>query len=141
MEPAKARQPQSRGIRYDNMKSAMAEETVIALVLREPALMDAAGNLTGESFSVPLLGRTYDQLLARHAQGLEVSLGALAELTPEEMSHLTGISQRQQGPVSEAAFQDCIRTIRGATQAKNISRDDDLLAFRNKLKERKGTKQ
>ena len=140
LEPAKARQPASRSIRYENMKSAMAEETVIALALREPALMDAAGNLTGQSFSVPLLGRTYDQLLARHGQGLEVSLGALAELTPEEMSHLTGICQRQQGPVSEAAFKDCVNTIRGVTQAKNISSDDDLLAFRNKLKERKGTK-
>ena len=140
LAPAKARQPASRSIRYDNMKSAMAEETVIALALREPALMDASGNLTGQSFSVPLLGRVYDQLLARHAQGLEVSLGVLAELTPEEMSHLTGISQRQQGPVSEAAFKDCVNTIRGATQAKNVTTDDDLLAFRNKLKERKGTK-
>ena len=140
LEPAKARQPVSRSIRYDNIKSAMAEETVIGLVLRDPALLDVSGNLTGESFSVPLLGKAYDQLLARHAQGLDVSLGVLAELTPEEMSHLTGISQRQQGPVSEAAFKDCVNTIRGATQAKNIASDDDLLAFRNKLKERKGTK-
>jgi DNA primase len=140
LEPARARQPVSRSIRYDNIKSAMAEESVIALALRDATLLDASGNLTGESFSVPLLGRVYDQLLARHAQGLEVSLGVLADLTPEEMSHLTGISQRQQGPVSEAAFRDCVATIRGATQKKNITSDDDLLAFRNKLKERKGTK-
>ena len=140
LEPARARQPVSRSIRYDNIKSAMAEESVIALALRDPALLDASGSLTGESFSVPLLGNVYNQLLARHAQGLEVSLGVLADLTPEEMSHLTGISQRQQGPVSEAAFRDCIATIVGATQKKNITSDDDLLAFRNKLKERKGTK-
>ena len=140
LEPARARQPASRSIRYDNIKSAMAEESVIALALRDPALLDASGSLTGESFSVPLLGNVYNQLLARHAQGLEVSLGVLADLTPEEMSHLTGISQRQQGPVSEAAFRDCIATIVGATQKKNITSDDDLLAFRNKLKERKGTK-
>jgi DNA primase len=140
MEPAKARQPESRSIRYDNIKSAMAEESVIALVLREPALLDVAAGLTGESFSVPLLGRVYDQLLERHNRGLEVSLGVLAEITPEEMSHLTGISQRQQGSVNEAAFKDCVSTIRGATQSKNIESDDDLLAFRNKLKERKGTK-
>ncbi len=141
LEPARARQPESRSIRYDNIKSAMAEETVIALVLREPALLDTAAGLSGDSFSVPLLGRVYDQLLDRHSRGLEVSLGVLAEMTPEEMSHLTGISQRQQGPVNETAFKDCISTIRGATQSKNIESDDDLLAFRNKLKERKGTKQ
>ncbi len=140
MEPARTRQPESRSIRYDNIKSAMAEETVIALVLREPALFDAAAALSGQDFSVPLLGRVYDQLQERHSRGLEVNLGVLAEMSPEEMSHLTGISQRQQGPVNEAAFKDCVNTIRGENQSKNISSDDDLLAFRNKLKERKGTK-
>jgi len=140
LEPARARQPESRSIRYDNIRSAMAEETVIALALRDPALLDKATGLTGENFSVPLLGRVYDQLLERHNCGLEVSLGVLAEMSPDEMSHLTGICQRQQGPVSEAAFSDCIKIIHSATQSKNIESDDDLLAFRNKLKERKGTK-
>ena len=141
LEPARARQPESRAIRYDNVKSAVAEEGVIALALREPALLDVSGGLTGESFSAPLLGRVYDQLLARHQQGLEVSLGVLSDLTPEEMSHLSGICQRQQGTVNETAFKDCVATIRGETQVKNISSDEDLLAFRNKLKERKGTRQ
>ena len=141
LEPARARQPESRTIRYDNMKSAMAEENVIALALREPALLDAAGSLTGSVFSVPVLGKVFDQLTQRHKAGLEVSLGVLADMTPEEMSHLTGISQRHQGPVNEKAFQDCVAAIRGATQRSNISSDDDLLAFRDKLKERKGTRQ
>ena len=141
LEPSRARQPQSRSIRYDNMKSAMAEEAVIALALREPALLDAAGGLAGKNFSVALFGRVYDQLCARHAQGLEVSLGVLTELSPEEMSHVSGVLQRQQGPVSEGAFKDCVATIRGATQASSVSSDDDLLMFRNKLKERKGTNQ
>ena len=35
LEPVKALQPKSRSIRYDNMKSAMAEESVIAQILRE----------------------------------------------------------------------------------------------------------
>jgi len=141
MEPVRARQPQSRNIRYDNIKSAVAEESVIAFVLKDPTLLDISGGLTGAVFSVPLLGNVYDQLLARHSQGLEVSLAGLTELTAEEMSHLSGICQRQQGPVSETAFKDCVSTIRGAVQVKNIASDDDLLAFRDKLKERKGTKQ
>ena len=140
LEPVKARMPESRTIRYDNVKSAMAEESVIALIVREPALLDTAGGLTGAEFTVPLLGKVYDQLLTRYRQGLEVSLSVLGEMSPEEMSHLTGICQRQQGPVNETAFKDCVRTIRGATQVKNISSNDDLLAFRDKLKERKGTK-
>ena len=103
--------------------------------------MDRAGNLTGTAFSVPVLGRVFDQLTQRHKAGLEVGLAVLTELTPEEMSHVTGISQRHQGPVNEKAFQDCVAAIRGATQRDNISSNDDLLAFRDKLKERKGTKQ
>ena len=40
----------------------------------------------------------------------------------------------------EDAFRDCINTIRSARQATGISTDADLLAFRNKLMESKGTK-
>lgn len=141
LEPARALQPKLRSVRYDNVRSAVAEEGVLAMALREPALLDQRGGLTAEEFSVPLLGKVYEQLLSRNDQGLEVSLGALEGFTPEEMSYLAGISQRQQGPVSEAAFKDCVAAIRAEAQAKNVSSDDDLLAFRNKLKERKGTKE
>ena len=140
LEPVRALQPKVKSIRYENMKSAMAEEGVIALALREPALLDIGG-LTGDKFSVPLLGKVYDQMLARHKAGLEVSLGALADLTAEEMSHVAGISQRQQGLVDEEAFRDCVRTISGIAQKKSIENDDDLMKFRNKLKESKGTNQ
>ena len=139
LAPAKAMQPKSRNIRYDNVKSAMAEEGVLALALKEPSLLDVSGGLTGGQFSVPLLGKVYDQLLARHKQGLEVSLAVLEDLTPEEVSHIAGISHRQQGPVNETAFKDCVNIIRRESQVKNVSSDDDLLALRNKLKESKGT--
>ena len=140
LTPAKTRQPASRSIRYDNVRSAMAEEGVIALALREPALLDTAGNLTGESFSVALLGKVFDQISNRHKEGYDVSLSVLTDLSGEEMSHITGIYEQQDGPVSEAAFRDCVNKILGEKQVKNIASDDDLLAFRNKLKERKGTK-
>ena len=140
LAPARALQPKIRTVHYDNMRSAMAEEAVLAMALRDPALLDKYGGLTPEEFSVPLLGKVYGQLLSRHQNGLEVSFGALEDLSGEEMSHLASIAQRQEGPVSETAFKDCVAAIRGVSQAKNISTDDDLMAFRNKLKERKGTK-
>ena len=139
LAPARALQPKSRSIRYDNMKSSMAEEGVIALALREAALRDQAGKLKPEDFSVELFGRVFGQILARHQQGLEVSLAVLEEIDPEEMSHLSGICQRQQGPVSEQAFRDCVTTIISQRQSAGVSSDQDLLALRNKLKERKGT--
>ena len=139
LAPAKNLQPKSRSIRYDNIKSAMAEEAVLALILKEPALLDQA-NLTEAEFSSPLLGRAFGQLQSRHQQGLEVSLSVLAEMSGEEMSHLAGILQRQNGPVSEDALADCIRTIRSQHQKKQVTSDDDLLALRNNMKERKGMK-
>ena len=141
LAPVKALQPKSRTIRYDNVKSAVAEEGILAQILREPAMLDQAGSLKAEDFSVELLGRVYAQLLDRYKQGLEVSLSVLADMTAEEMNHLSAISQRQTGPVSEASFRDCVRTVQTQHESKSVTSDEDLLAFRNKLKERKGTQQ
>ena len=141
LAPVKALQPKSRTIRYDNVKSAMAEEGILAQILREPAMLDQAGTLRAEDFSVELLGRVYAQLLERYKQGLEVSLSVLADMTAEEMNHLSAISQRQAGPVNEVSFRDCVRTVQTQHESKSVTSYEDLLAFRNKLKERKGTQQ
>ena len=96
--------------------------------------------LTEESFSSPLLGKAYGQLKDRYRQGLEVSLGALTDLTAEEMSHLAGITHRHQGTVNADAFRDCVNTVLAQHQSAGVSNDDDLMALRNQLKERKGTR-
>ena len=138
LTPAKNLQPKSRNIRYDNMKSAMAEETLLAMVLKEPALLDVTAGLSAVEFSSKLLGRAYEQLRQRYGEGLEVSVAVLADFDSEEMSHLAGISQRHTGPVDETALRDCVRIIQSEHQASTVASDDDLMALRNKLKERKG---
>ena len=140
LAPVQGHQPKSRTIRYNNMKSAMAEETVIAMAVKEPALLDQARDLDGEAFSSGLLGSVYVQLRRRHDQGLDVSLAVLEELSAEEMSHISGVCARQEGPVNEQAFLDCVRTIRREHQASKVTTADDLMALRNKLKESKGIK-
>ena len=140
LAPVQAAMPTSRQIRYDNVKSALAEESILAQVLQEPALLDRSGELTAGDFSVPLFGKVFEQLRQRHCQGLEVSLGVLEELSPEETAHIAGVCQKRQGTVNEDAFRDCIKTVKNAQQATGIATDADLLAFRNKLKESKGTK-
>ena len=140
LAPAQAYQPKSRTIRYDNMKSAMAEETVIAMALKEPALLDQARDLREEEFSSGLLGSVYVQLRRRHDEGLDVSLAVLEELTGDEMSHISGVCTRQEGPVNEQAFADCVRTIHREHQSSRVTTEDDLMALRNKLKESKGIK-
>ena len=139
LAPARAMQPKSRTIHYDNVRSALAEENVIGYILREPALLDTCRELSGAKFSVSLLGRVFDQLMQRYSRGLEVSIAVLEDLTAEDASHLAGICQRQTGPVNEAALRDCIKLILNEQQSSQVSTDADLLAFRNKLKESKGT--
>ena len=140
LAPVRNLQPKSRSIRYDNVKSALAEETVLTQAMLAPALLDLCSGLTSEQFSVALFGRVFGQLQNRHKRGLEVSLGVLEDLTPEESSHLAGICQKQAGPVNETAFRDCVKTILSENQSRGIQSDDDLMALRNKLKESKGTK-
>ena len=140
LSPATQLQPKSRAIRYDNMKSAMAEETVLALVMKVPALLDQTDGLSGSEFSCSVLGSAFDQLRKRHAEGFEVSLSGLSDMTAEEMSHIAGIVHRQQGPVNEQALSDCVRTIRAEHRKGSVSSSEDLLAYQNKLKERKGIK-
>ena len=141
LSPAKNLQPKSRTIRYDNIRSAMAEETVIAMAMRENALLDRIGMLKPESFSSPLLGKVFRQMLARHTQGLEASPGVLEELESEEMSHIAYICQRQQGPVNEQAFADCVRAIVNEHEKSSVNSVDELMALRNKMRESKGVKQ
>lgn len=138
LEPTKALQPEGRSIRYENMKSAVAEEGVLAQALKDSSLLDQAKDLKSSDFSVELFGRVYAQLCRRHAEGFEVNLAVLGDLTAEEMNHLTGVCQRHQGPVNEDAFKDCVRTVLNQRRSKEVVTDDDLLALRDRLKERKG---
>ncbi len=140
LAPEKALQPKSRTIRYDNMKSAMAEETVLAMVMKEPSLMEQTKLLTPESFSSELLGRVYGQFCLRYAQGLSLTPGALEDMTPDEISHITGITQRHNGTVNETALADCVRTILMEHQSATVASEDDLMKLREQMKQRKGSK-
>lgn len=138
LAPAIARQPKSRTIRYDNLKSAMAEEAVIALCLRDAGLMEKAQALAPEVFSSPLLGKVFGQLVSQYRMGKEPSLTALTDLTGEEMAHVAGILQRNTDVVSEQALLDSMAVIRDAHEFQNISSNEDLMSLQRKLRERKG---
>ena len=140
LAPAKNRQPQVGKIYYKNMKSAMAEEMVLALCLRESALLDHTAALQPEMFSSELLGKVFAQLVSRHKQGLEVSLSGLTDFTSEEMSHIAGLLHRQNGPVNEQALLDCVHTIQDEYQSTKVTTDEDLRLRQERMKQRKGIK-
>jgi DNA primase len=138
LAPVRNLQPKTKEFRYDNPRSAMAEEALLSMVLLEPALFEKVGNLREEMFSSSVLGRAFGQLQSRYQQGLEVSTAVLADFTSEEMSHLAGVPLRHDSTVNEGALSDCIRIILETHHSGKIQSNDDLLALQQRLRERKG---
>ena len=136
------RQPKDRTIRYTDMRSAMAEQGLIQLLLTDASLADGCRELAAEDFSAPFLGRIYQRLLEARAQRQALSLTALAgECTPEEMGHLTSVMHE---PVdmgrADRALRDYIRVIKESADKRRGGDPtvDPLLAAKDKFKEKKG---
>ena len=139
LAPAQNAQPKTRELRYDNMKSARAEELVLTMVLKEPALFEKANALAAPMFSSAVLGRAFDQLQTRYRLGQEVSAAVLTDFTPQEMAHLASLNQKDIGPVNEQALRDCVGLIMESCHKSQVQSDDDLLAIAQKMKKSKGT--
>ena len=129
LAPAANMQPNQKGLRYDNVRSAAAEEGVLRLVLLEPELLDRTEDLTGSEFSAPLLGKVFDLLRDRHGQGRGGNLGGLANiLTAEEMSHLARITDRPENlGHAQQALKDYIAIIRMERLKQQGGTDEELL--------------
>ena len=140
LSPVRNLQPIDKKLRYDNMKSARAEEMVLSQILKEPALFEEIPELKPEMFSSEFMGRAFSQLLGRYRQGLEVSLSGLPDFTPEEMACLAGITQRLTGPVNHEGLSDCSRTIREEYQKSQTKTLEDIMLYREKMQKSKGTK-
>lgn len=135
------RQPRERSIRYTDMRSAMAEEGIVRLLLLDGTLAERCGALSAEDFSSPFLGRIYSLLLEAHGQGHNASAASLAGVcTQEEMSHLTAVMQKPESLANaDRSLPDYIRVILDcASKRRGDSPVDPLLAARDTFKEKKG---
>ncbi len=134
------RQPRPRELRYENLRSAIAEEGLLRMLLREPALFARTDELTAQTFSVPMFGVCFALLKQRWQEDLTVRPDVLADaLTPAEMSHLTAVLQEQDCPVSEDAFDDYVRVIVQEHRRASFSGESsDLLAMQEQLRKKKG---
>lgn len=132
-------QPADRAIRYDDLRSAMAEEGVIRLLMQDDSLFPDQPPLREDEFSSPLLGRIYGELW--RCRGGGSSMAALsASLTPEEMSHLTTLLQKPESTANAPqALADYIRIIREeGVKRSGRSAMDALAAARDTYKDKKG---
>ena len=138
MTPRQNLQPKDRALRYENVRSARAEEGLLRLILLDPTLLDLPGRPVQEDFSSPLLGKVYAALSRRHAAGYEVGLAYLTgELTGEEMSHLVGVAEQPESAArSREAFADYLAVVRAESAKRAASGEDALLAAREQLRKK-----
>ena len=141
LTPASQLQPQVRGLRYENIRSARAEEGLLRLLLLDPGLGNQMGDLTGEEFSSPLLGRAFDRLRSRASAGLSTQLDALAEdFSGEEMDHLAQVAVQPESVANSSwSIQDYISLIRGERLLRRggEQRDEVLLAAQRRFQQKK----
>ena len=102
--------------------------------------MDVLESIVRYNFGIPV-ERTVEIDFDIFMKVVDLLDGVTVDFSQEEMSHLVGIAQQQQGPVNEQAFADCVAIIRSQHQASSVNSEEDLLALRSRLKERKGIKE
>ena len=136
MNPSLMLQPAGRNMRYQNLRSAMAEEGMIRLLMQDDSLFPDEIPVGAEEFSSPLLGHIYDELWRRKGHINMATLAAV--LQPEEMDHLTALLQRPESAANAPqALADYIRIIK-EEYAKRSAGFDPLAAARETYKDKKG---
>ncbi len=140
LNPAVSLQPTERSIRYTNLRSAMAEEGVIRLLLHDDTIFPQDAPLQEEDFSSPLLGKIFG-LLWQHRSSAYPMAALSASLSGEEMSHLTALIQKPESTANaEKSLQDYLRIIREEKMKRADSGADPLvLALEKKRNSQKKT--
>ncbi len=134
-------QPKQRELRYENIRSARAEEGILRLLLSNPDLFEQVDGLTVEEFSSPFLGRVYQLLQQRRQNDQPIAVGLLSgDLAPEESSRLVQILQTpESGQNAAQALQDYIALVRSEALKRQGSGLDLLMAVRDQKRRQSQT--
>ena len=142
LNPAAQLQPKEHSLRYENVRSARAEEGILRILLMDDSLFPSEPPLSESEFSSPLLGRVFTRLWQAKTDGRPVTLGTLFEtLSGDEASHITAICQQPESPQNaRQALADYIRIVKTeADKRAGTGPMDPLLAATEKYKDKKGT--
>ncbi len=145
MSPATMVKPVASSIRYDNIRSARAEEGIIALLLTDISLFDTLTSLglKDEDFSSDYLRKLYLLLKNRHDEGKSTEVANIgATLSEDEMKQLTVIACMPIPSDRQKAIGDYVNSIRDERVRVAVTSSDDdnssLLALQARIKEKKG---
>ncbi|MDO4173345.1 MAG: DNA primase [Eubacteriales bacterium] len=123
--PAQAAQPKARTMHYDNVKSARAEEGILALLFADASLMqEMREHLKPQDFSSPELGKIYGYASALYNSGRNITVSALeGVLEPAELDLLASALQTQIPlDTRQKAMEDYIHII----LEQKLSREDTM---------------
>ena len=141
LRPAASAQPKERSMRYDNMRSALAEEGVLRLLVLDDTLFGAEPPLAESDFSSPLLGRLFEALWQQRQNSAGVRIGALdGQFNSDELGHLTGILQKPESTdhaARQKALRDYLDIIRGEAAKRSVAAEDPLAAAMRKIQRKK----
>ncbi|MBQ4369850.1 MAG: DNA primase [Oscillospiraceae bacterium] len=134
--PDKLMQPQERTLRYENVRSAAAEEGIVRLLLLDPPLVPESERLSPEEFTAPFLGKAYELIRARYSSGSPLQPSELlARLSPEEASQISVILQKPESTAEGSrALNDYIEVIK----TEKLKKTEDLLTVSEKYRQKKG---
>lgn len=135
--PVQNAQPGDRALNYPDVRSARAEEGILALIFTDPALLDdLADKITPQAFSAPVLAKIYAHALTLYRQGEPVGIGGFeGYLEDGELALLSRILSRP--PILERrqqALHDYINIIStrralSAAASGGDTEEDPMLAF------------
>ena len=121
LQPAMEVQPKERQLRYQDVRSAKAEEGLIGLVMADPTLFQDMDGLQPEDFSAPALGNLYRQAKTLWETTGSITLSAMAQ-------GLSGAEMKMLGEARQA-IADYSRQIRTQKWKREMTKDRDILSF------------
>lgn len=125
--PAQAAQPKERTIHYDNVRSARAEEGLLALLFSDASLLpDMREKVSPEDFSSPVLGKIYGHAIALFDSGRSITVSALEHVLQPEETELLVSALRAEIPADQRqkAMEDYIDIIAEQKAARDIPGQD-----------------
>lgn len=141
LTPANNLQPKARSLRYENIRSARAEEGVIQLLFLDSTLLSLCRDLTAQEFSSPLWGRIYAALSAGELPPNPAAFDAV--LSGEEADLLAKLLHAPQSLAEgRQAMLDYIAVIHEEARRRTGEPADpvaDLLAIQAKKKQKEAT--
>lgn len=140
LTPVRQIQPKGRQMRYDNPRSARAEEGILRLLMLDSSLAGQVQDLAPADFSSPVLGKIYAVLLDHLRQGRPLQLGNLeGELSGEQIQLLADILGQPVALENGAAAMADYRAVLESEHMKQQTTDEAvLLAARENYRKKKG---